>query len=56
MRRKSGAERGKQKDSADKKQGGDATEIMARMKELVAEIKEGSTKVSELEENRMSCC
>ena len=35
-----------------KKQGGDATEIMARMKELVAEIKEGSTKVSELEEKQ----
>ena len=29
-----------------------ATEIMARMKELVAEIKEGSTKVSELEEKQ----
>ena len=35
-----------------KKQGGDASEIMARMKELVAEIKEGSAKVSELEEKQ----
>lgn len=35
-----------------KKQGGDAAEIMARMKELVAEIKEGSAKVSELEEKQ----
>lgn len=35
-----------------KRQGGDAAEIMARMKELVAEIKEGSTKVSELEEKQ----
>lgn len=35
-----------------KKQGGDASEIMARMKELVAEIKEASATVSQLEEKQ----
>lgn len=35
-----------------KKQGGDATEIMERMKKLVAEIKEGGAKVSQLEEKQ----
>lgn len=35
-----------------KKQGEDASEIMARMKELVAEIKEGSAAVAELEQKQ----
>lgn len=35
-----------------KKQGGDASEIMARMKELVAEIKEAGATVSQLEEKQ----
>lgn len=35
-----------------KKAGGDASEIMAKMKELVAEIKEGDAKLSELEEKQ----
>ena len=35
-----------------KKAGGDASEIMAKMKELVAQIKEGDAKVSELEEKQ----
>ena len=35
-----------------KKAGGDASEIMAKMKELVAEIKEGDKVVAELEEKQ----
>ncbi len=35
-----------------KKAGGDASEIMAKMKELVAQIKEGDAKVAELEEKQ----
>ena len=35
-----------------KKAGGDASEIMAKMKELVTQIKEGDAKVSELEEKQ----
>ena len=35
-----------------KKAGGDASEIMAKMKELVAQIKEGDAKVSELDEKQ----
>ena len=35
-----------------KKAGGDAGEIMAKMKELVAQIKEGDAKVSELDEKQ----
>ena len=35
-----------------KKAGGDASEIMAKMKELVAQIKEGDAKVGELEEKQ----
>ncbi len=35
-----------------KKAGGDASEIMAKMKELVSQIKEGDAKVSELEEKQ----
>ena len=37
-----------------KKAGGDASEIMAKMKELVAEIKEGDAKIAELEEKQKS--
>ena len=37
-----------------KKAGGDASEIMAKMKELVAQIKEGDKVVSELEEKQKS--
>ena len=37
-----------------KKAGGDASEIMAKMKELVAEIKDGDAKVKELEEKQKS--
>ena len=35
-----------------KKAGGDASEIMAKMKELVAQIKEGDAKVAELDEKQ----
>ena len=37
-----------------KKAGGDASEIMAKMKELVAEIKEGDAKIAELDEKQKS--
>ena len=37
-----------------KKAGGDASEIMAKMKELVAEIKDGDAKVKELDEKQKS--
>ena len=37
-----------------KKVGGDASEIMAKMKELVAQIKDGDVKIAELEEKQTS--
>ncbi len=37
-----------------KKAGGDASEIMAKMKELVAQIKDGDVKIAELEEKQTS--
>ena len=37
-----------------KKAGGDASEIMAKMKELVAEIKEGDARITELDEQQTS--